>query len=286
MTGLHNRLADPRPIIMGILNTTPDSFSDGGRFGDPGLAVAHAARLVEEGADVIDVGGESTRPGAEPVGEAEQIARVIPVIEALRQGLPASVLISIDTTRAAVAAAALDVGADFINDVSAGRDDPAMFALAAGRAAPMVLMHMQGTPKTMQEAPHYVDAVSEILAFLLERAAAAQAAGIPGERILLDPGIGFGKRREDNLRLMAGLQRFVATGYPVLLGASRKRFMGAICHEMRPERLVAATVATTALGVMAGVRVFRVHDVRENRQAADVTHAIREADAQEPEMDG
>jgi dihydropteroate synthase len=284
MTGLKQRLADPRPIIMGILNTTPDSFSDGGRFDDPGLAVAHAARLVEEGADIIDVGGESTRPGAEPVGEAEQIARVIPVIEALRRGLPASLLVSIDTTRAAVASAALDAGADFINDVSAGRDDPAMFALAARRRAPMVLMHMQGTPKTMQDAPHYADAVSEILAFLLERAAAAQAAGIPGERILLDPGIGFGKRREDNLRLMAGLQRFVATGYPVLLGTSRKRFMGAICHETRPERLVAATVATTALGVMAGVRVFRVHDVRENRQAADVTHAIREADA--PVMDG
>lgn len=276
MTPLKNRLSDPSPLIMGILNVTPDSFSDGGLFNDPFRAQAQALRMVEEGADIIDVGGESTRPGSDPVAVATQIERVVPIIEVLRGVVPAETVISIDTTRTKVASAALDAGAGMINDVSAGRGDPAMLALAAARGVPIVLMHMQGTPKTMQERPHYADVVQEVLDFLLERATAAQAAGIPRDRILLDPGIGFGKRREDNLMLIARLDRFVATGYPILLGTSRKRFMGAVCHEARPENLVAATVATTALGVMAGVRVFRVHDVRENRQAADVTHAIRQ----------
>ena len=259
---------------MGILNATPDSFSDGGRFLDPQQALQHALKMVEEGADIIDVGGESTRPGAEPVSPAEQIARVVPIVAALRRQLPEDFPISADTTRAEVAAAALGAGADLINDVSAGRDDPEMLPLVAERGAAIVLMHMQGTPKTMQESPSYQAVVEEVLTFLLQRAQAAQAAGVAKENIILDPGIGFGKRRNDNLLLMANLKRFVETGYTVLLGTSRKRFMGAICNEDRPRQLVAATVATTALGVMAGVRIFRVHDVRENRQAADVTQAI------------
>ncbi len=268
-----------KPLIMGILNATPDSFSDGGLFTDLESASRHALEMVSQGADIIDVGGESTRPGAEPVDAAEQIARVVPVLEALRRSLPGETLISIDTTKAEVAAATLSAGADFINDVTAGRDDPKLMPLAAERGAPIVLMHMQGTPKTMQDEPRYDDVVSEVLAFLLERAEMARAAGIPGKNIILDPGIGFGKRKADNLRLMANLNRFAATGYTLLLGTSRKRFMGAVCNETRPSGLVAATVATTALGVMAGFGIFRVHDVKENRQAADVSFAIKQAGA-------
>lgn len=264
-----------RPLIMGILNVTPDSFSDGGRHVAREEALASGLRMVEEGADILDVGGESTRPGADPVAPEEQIARVVPVITALRAALP-TMPISIDTTSAAVADAAIEAGADMINDVAAGRDDPQMLALAASAGVPIALMHMQGTPKTMQDAPQYHDVVVEVLTFLLERAAAAEMAGVPSERILLDPGIGFGKRRDDNLDLIAALGRFVATGFPILLGTSRKRFMGSICNETVPERLMPATVATTAIGALKGVRVFRVHDVRENRQAADVAHAIRE----------
>lgn len=279
MTGL-KKLKQQKPLIMGILNVTPDSFSDGGLFVDPERALRHALQMVEDGADIIDVGGESTRPGAEPVSAADQIARVVPIIEALRRAVPEDVLISVDTTRSEVAAAALNAGADLINDVSAGRDDPGMFALVAERGVPIALMHMLGKPETMQDNPRYGAVVEEVLAFLQERAAAAQAAGIAKENIILDPGIGFGKRKEDNLVLMANLSRFAETGYAVLLGTSRKRFMGAVCNETRPQELVAATVATTALGVMAGVRIFRVHDVRENRQAADVTDAIRLAGSQ------
>lgn len=270
-------LAQDRPLIMGILNVTPDSFSDGGLYDDAEQAVRRGVFMAGEGADVIDVGGESTRPGSGPVEAAVQIARVVSVIERLRVLLPERMSISIDTTQAAVARAALAAGADFINDVSAGRDDPDMLPLAAAERAPIVLMHMQGTPATMQERPHYGDVVGEVLAFLMERAAAAENAGVPCESILLDPGIGFGKRRDDNLKLMAYLDRFVAAGYPVLLGTSRKRFMGAVCGETEPAALVPATVATTALGVSAGVKLFRVHDVKENRQAADVAAAIRRA---------
>jgi dihydropteroate synthase len=268
---------DQRPLIMGILNATPDSFSDGGRYTELELALAHGLKMAEEGADIIDVGGESTRPGSDPVEGKEQIARVAPLIEALRATLPPEALISIDTTRAGVAAAALEAGAGWINDVSAGRDDPEILSLAAERGVPLVLMHMQGTPKTMQDAPRYDSVVDEVLGFLEERVETALARGVAAGRIILDPGIGFGKRREDNLALMANLERFAATGFPILLGTSRKRFMGSLCRDAAPHELVAATVATTAIGVMAGVRVFRVHDVRENRQAADISDAIRRA---------
>jgi dihydropteroate synthase len=276
MNRLPERLAGDAPLLMGILNVTPDSFSDGGRHFALEAALQQAGTMLTEGADILDVGGESTRPGSEPVGAAEQMRRVLPVIEAIRREWP-ECCISVDTRHAAVGEAALDAGADLINDVSAGRDDTGMFPLVAARGVPIVLMHMQGTPQTMQDNPYYTDVVREVLAFFRERIDAARAAGIPNKQIILDPGIGFGKRKQDNLDLLANLDRFVALGYPVLLGASRKRFMGAICRETEPAALIPATVATTALGVMAGIRIFRVHDVRENRQAADIAAAVRAA---------
>jgi dihydropteroate synthase len=227
--------------------------------------------------DIIDIGGESTRPGSDSVAAAEQIQRVVPVIAAIRQQLSPDVLISIDTTSSDVAKAALAAGANMINDISAGRDDQALLALAAATDTPIILMHSQGKPKTMQDNPCYEDAVQEVLAALQACIDAALKAGIKKENIAIDPGIGFGKRKLDNLDLLAHLDVFVATGYPVLLGASRKRFMGAICDVSEPSELVTATAVTTALGVMAGVRMFRVHDVKENRQAADVAFAIRQS---------
>ena len=263
-----------RPLIMGILNVTPDSFSDAGQFQVVDQAVNHARRMLAEGADIIDVGGESTRPGSERVDVTEQKARVIPVIESIHAEFP-DAIISIDTTLSDVAESALAAGAGMINDVSAGRDDAGMFELIADRNCPYCLMHMQGTPGTMQDDPSYDDVVEEIKAFLLERAEAAIAAGVDKTNIILDPGIGFGKSRDHNLVLMANLGVFVATGYPILLGASRKRFMGSICEGSRPDELVAATCATTVIGLQAGVRIFRVHDVKENRQALDVAwHVI------------
>lgn len=265
---------EERPLIMGILNVTPDSFSDGGQFQAVDQAVNHALRMLGEGADIIDIGGESTRPGSERVDVAEQTARVVPVIETIHAEIPGAI-ISIDTTLSGVAESALAAGARMINDISAGREDTGMFELVADRNCPYCLMHMQGTPGTMQDDPGYDDVVEEIKAFLLERADAAIAAGVDKTNIILDPGIGFGKTREHNLVLMANLKAFVDIGYPVLLGASRKRFMGSICEGSRPDELVAATCATTVIGLQAGVRIFRVHDVKENRQALDVAwHVI------------
>ncbi|MGJ0431377.1 dihydropteroate synthase [Methylobacter sp.] len=266
-----------KPLIMGILNVTPDSFSDGGQYSDVDAAVRQARRMLDEGADIIDIGGESTRPGSEPVAADEQIRRVVPVVEAIRQQVSADIPISIDTTLSAVAKAALEAGADIINDISAGRDDETLLALAAETDAPIILMHSQGTPKTMQDNPYYDDVVQEVLAALHRQIDAALKAGIRRERIAIDPGIGFGKRRQDNIDLLAHLDAFVATGYPVLLGTSRKRFMGAICAVSEPSELVTATAVTTALGIMAGVQIFRVHDIRENRQAADVAWAIKQS---------
>jgi len=264
-----------KPLIMGILNVTPDSFSDGGKYSTVGAAALQAEKMLADGADIIDIGGESTRPGSDPVPAPEQIRRVVPVIEAIK-GVSAKLLISIDTTLAEVAEAALGAGADMINDVSGGTGDARMLALAARLDAPIVLMHSLGTPKTMQDNPTYDDVVGEVVASLRGRVEAALAAGIKKERILIDPGIGFGKRRQDNLDLLAHLDAFVGLGWPVLLGASRKRFMGSLCHVEEPAELVTATAVTTALGVMAGVKLFRVHDVKENRQAADVAWAIKQ----------
>ncbi len=271
--------AGERPVLFGILNLTPDSFSDGGRFAGPAEALAHGLRMAREGAQVIDVGGESTRPGAERLAAREQIRRTGAVIRRLREQLPAEVAISIDTSLADVARAALEAGAVIINDISAGRDDPELFRLAATARCPLVLMHMRGEPKTMNAQAVYADVRTEVRAFLQERGRAAQAAGVRAENIAIDPGIGFGKRRAHNLALLADLPRLAGLGYPVLLGTSRKRFMGDICGRAEPRELVPATCATTALGVLAGVRMFRVHDVKENRQAADVAWAIRRAGA-------
>jgi dihydropteroate synthase len=264
-----------KPLIMGILNVTPDSFSDGGLYLRVNEAVTQASQMLAAGADILDIGGESTRPGSDSVSAALQIERVVPVIEAIRQQLSNDVLISIDTTLSAVAEAALNAGATIINDISAGLHDAQMFTLAAVREVPIILMHMQGAPKSMQDNPHYEDVVTEVIGHLQRRIAAALHAGIKAHNIAIDPGIGFGKRKQDNLQLLAHLQRFVDSGYPVLLGTSRKRFMGTICSVSEPAELVTATAVTTALGVMAGVKVFRVHDVKENRQALDVAWAIK-----------
>ena len=264
-----------KPLIMGILNVTPDSFSDGGKFSDVNAAISQVKRMISEGVDIIDIGGESTRPGSEPVSPAEQQQRVIPVIKAIRQTLNSDILISIDTTSSRVAKAALEAGADIINDVSAGLEDPEILKVAATFQVPIILMHRQGTPKTMQDNPYYDDVVPEVINTLLTQIASAIQSGIKKENILIDPGIGFGKRKQDNLELLAHLDKFVALGFPVLLGTSRKRFMGTICNVTEPAELVTATAVTTALGVMAGVQLFRVHDVKENRQAADVAWAIK-----------
>lgn len=265
-----------KPQLMGILNVTPDSFSDGGKYTGVAAAIRQAETMLAEGADIIDVGGESTRPGSDPVVADEQIRRVVPVITAIRTN-NSSVKISIDTTLSQVAAAALDAGAGIINDVSAGRGDAGMLAFAATTQAPIILMHMQGTPKTMQDQPHYDDVLAEVTAALQQRIAAALAAGVLPGNIVIDPGIGFGKDKQDNIDLLAHLSRFVDLGYPVLLGTSRKRFMGSICNVSEPAELVTATAVTTALGVMAGVQMFRVHDVKANRQAIDVAWAIKQA---------
>ena len=258
---------------MGILNLTPDSFSDGGHFKDPEDALIHALNMVNEGADIIDIGGESTRPGSDRINAGEQKKRVLPVISALRKQLP-EMRISIDTTLGEVAEAAITAGAGMINDISAGRDDPDMVKIVADCQCPYIIMHMQGSPGTMQDNPVYTDVVNEIRDFLLTRVDVMRTAGVRSENIIIDPGIGFGKTKEHNLALIANLHRFVDTGYPVLLGASRKRFMGSLCAGVTPAQLTAATCATTALGVAAGVKMFRVHDVRENRQAADVAYGI------------
>ncbi len=282
MTQLIRLLDGKDPLIMGILNVTPDSFSDGGWYSDLSAALSRVHAMRDEGADIIDVGGESTRPGAVCVDEDIQLARIIPVIEGLRsqfQHASSSFpLISIDTTRARVAEHAINAGAALVNDVSAGADDPQMFSLVARLGVPIVLMHRRGSSMTMQDNPTYHNVVQEVYDFLSERAKSAMAAGVSKENILVDPGIGFGKTRDHNLKLLAHLNRFVKDlGYPVLLGASRKRFMGALCDEADPGELLGATISTTSLGVLSGVKVFRVHDVKANRQAAIVTRAVMEA---------
>lgn len=266
------------PKIMGILNVTPDSFSDGGRYQGLEAALQQVQLMREEGVDIIDIGGESTRPGSQPVAADEQIRRVVPVIRAIRDLYP-ELPISIDTTLSAVAQAAVEAGALMVNDVSAGEEDPAILPLVAELKVPIVLMHRQGTPATMQDNPYYDKVVDEVLMALQRRVDVALQAGIDAGQIALDPGIGFGKRRQDNLELLAHLDRLVALGFPVLLGTSRKRFMGGLCEVTEPNELVTATAATTALGVMSGVKLFRVHDVKANRQAMQVAWAIKNAHA-------
>src|SRR3954453_23528951 len=255
---------------MGVLNVTPDSFSDGGDFLDPDGALAHGTRLAGEGADIIDVGGESPRPGAEPVPEHVERERVLPVIEALA-GRTASRL-SIDTSKAGVARAALEAGASFVNDVTALRGDPALAEVVAGTGADVCLVHMLGEPRTMQDDPHYEDVVAEVRAFLEQRLELAVAAGIAEKRVWLDPGIGFGKTLEHNLDLIRRLDEIVAIGRPVVFGASRKRFLGRLTG--RPEReRGAATIAANVLAFERGASMFRVHDVAATRDALQVAAA-------------
>lgn len=263
-----------RPLVMGVLNTTPDSFSDGGRYADTGAALRHAARMVEEGADLIDVGGESTRPGAMPVSIADERARILPVVRRLKAEL--SVPVSIDTRKAEVAMAALDEGADVVNDVSA-LGDPRMAGVVEAAEAGVVLMHMRGTPRTMQADPRYDDVVREVTAGLGLALRRACDAGIDIGRIVLDPGIGFGKTAGHNLEIIARLDEFAALGRPVLLGPSRKAFLGGLLGGVPPEERGVGTAAACVAGLLRGARIFRVHDVHPVRQALDVAGAIQRA---------
>ncbi|WP_129778965.1 dihydropteroate synthase [Peristeroidobacter soli] len=261
------------PIVMGILNVTPDSFSDGGRFIDVSRAVDHALRMIEQGAGMIDVGGESTRPGAADVSEAEEIRRVVPVIEALvaRTSIP----LSIDTSKAAVMSAAVAAGASLINDVRALQEPGALDAAARTDAA-VCLMHMQGQPRTMQHEPRYDDVVGEVTAFLEQRAEACQAAGIGRDRLVLDPGIGFGKRLEHNLALLAHLPELGRSGLPLLVGVSRKSMFQALLGRPVEQRLAGGLAVATA-AVLAGAGILRVHDVAETVDAVKVAQALRAA---------
>jgi len=270
------RLEVQLPCIMGILNVTPDSFSDGGRFTELDVAAAQGVAMARDGAAIVDVGGESTRPGSDRVPLDEELARVLPVLERLRAETTA--VLSIDTYKAEVARRALAAGATWVNDVSSLRMDPDMVEVVAEAGCPVILMHMQGEPKTMQHDPHYDDVVDEVRAFLEERMAFAVAHGVDEEQLLIDPGIGFGKTAAHNLILLRELGKLKELGRPVVLGASRKRFLGAILGAEPGGRLT-GTVASTVVALMNGADVVRVHDVRENFEALRVVLALREADA-------
>ena len=247
----------PDPVVMGVVNVTPDSFSDGGSWLAPDAAIAHGNDLAVQGASILDIGGESTRPGAQPVPEDEELRRVLPVLEGLAGGRPR---LSIDTSKAAVAAAALDAGATIVNDVTALRGDVAMARLVAERGCEVVLMHMLGQPRTMQDAPRYDDVVADVRGFLAERVRYAQSQGIAAERIWLDPGIGFGKTTDHNLELLARLDELLDLGRPIVIGTSRKTFLG--------------TIATNVLALARGASVFRVHDVAAVRDALLAAAAV------------
>jgi dihydropteroate synthase len=259
---------------MGILNVTPDSFSDGGRFLNPEKALVQARGMIESGADLLDIGGESTRPGAQAVGLQQELDRVLPVIERLRA--ESEIPLSIDTNKAAVAAAAMASGANFINDISGLQFDGEMAQVAARSGAGLFLMHTPGRPATMQQQTGYQNLLAEVIAFLQQAAATAMAAGVERSFIAFDPGIGFGKNIYGNLALLKHLDLLVACGYPVLLGTSRKSFIGQILDLPEPSARLAGTLASLALGVERGARIFRVHDVRPAREAALVAWAIRE----------
>lgn len=274
---LRDRTLTPgRPaLVMGIVNATPDSFSDGGLFAAPDAAIAHGLELVRSGADLLDVGGESSRPGAAPVPVHEELARVIPVVRALAAAT--DVPISVDTTKAAVADAALAAGAHVVNDVRALTGDPAMAEVVRRHGAGIVLMHMQGTPQTMQLAPHYGDVVAEVFDYLQTRLQAAAAAGIDEDRVVLDPGIGFGKASRHNLLLLAHLARLGELGRPVLLGVSRKGFLGRLLDRPVDRRLAASLAAACHALVTGGAQILRVHDVAETKDAVRVIAALEEA---------
>ena len=270
--GKELKLGD-RTYVMGVVNVTPDSFSDGGKFYEIDRAVERARELINAGADIIDIGGESTRPFSDPIPPEEELKRTIPVIEAIRNF--SDIPISIDTTKAEVARRALAAGADMVNDVSALRFDPEMVKVVAEHGVPVVLMHMLGTPKTMQQNPHYDCLFGEILAFLQERIQFAVKGGVSREQIIIDPGIGFGKTVTHNLRLIRDLDVFNILERPILLGLSRKRFIGAILNRPVEERELGTAVANT-IGIMAGAHIVRVHDVAFQIDAIRMTDAIRE----------
>ena len=262
----------PQPaLVMGIVNVTPDSFSDGGQFLEAEAAVAHALELVAQGAEIIDIGGESTRPRATPIAEAEELHRVMPVLE--RLAVRVRVPISIDTTKPAVARAALEAGASIVNDVAANRSDDAMWRVVAAARASYVCLHMQGTPQTMQAQPRYDNVTSEVTDFFLERLQRLRDCGITPEQTILDPGIGFGKTLEHNLELLGALRSFTALGRPVLLGVSRKSFMGELLGAGAAERLPAA-LACASLAIEAGVQLIRAHEVGATIQAIRMAEAL------------
>jgi dihydropteroate synthase len=263
------------PRIMGILNVTPDSFSDGGEWFDFDEAVQHGRALVAEGADILDVGGESTRPGAAPVALDEELRRVVPVIRVLRE---VGAQLSVDTMKLTVAEAAVEAGATFVNDVTAFRHEPELAGFVADRGCDCCLMHMLGEPRTMQDDPRYDDVVDDVRAFLEERAEFAVGEGVREERIMVDPGIGFGKTLDHNLELLRRLDEIVAVGFPVVVGTSRKSFLGRLTGREDPHDRIAATVATTVLALERGAAVFRVHDVAPTKDALTVATATLRAD--------
>jgi dihydropteroate synthase len=263
------------PRIMGILNVTPDSFSDGGEWFAFDQAVEHGRALVAEGADILDIGGESTRPGAAPVALDEELRRVVPVIRILRE---VGAQLSVDTMKLTVAEAAVEAGASFVNDVTAFRHEPEIAGFVADRGCDCCLMHMLGEPRTMQDDPRYEDVVDDVRAFLEERAEFAVGEGVREERIMVDPGIGFGKTLDHNLELLRRLDEIVAVGFPVVVGTSRKSFLGRLTGRDDPHDRVAATVATTVLALERGAAVFRVHDVAPTKDALTVATATLRAD--------
>jgi dihydropteroate synthase len=261
-----------RTVVMGILNITPDSFYDGGHRKDPCQAIADGVAMVEAGAEILDIGGESTRPGARPVAAAEELARVLPVLRGLRSEV--KVPISVDTYKSEVAQATLDAGADIVNDISALRFDADMVTVVARERVPLVLMHMQGTPRTMQAEPRYGDVVGEVRAFLAAQAAMAVERGVAADAVILDPGIGFGKNLDHNLELLRNLPLLAALGHPLLVGASRKAFIGKILNAEPADRLEGSLAAAVA-AVLGGANILRVHDVRQTVRAARVGDALR-----------
>jgi dihydropteroate synthase len=262
----------PRPLVMGIVNVTPDSFSDGGRFAPTDAAIEHGVNLAAEGADLLDIGGESSRPGSKPVPLDEELARVVPVVRELASRV--SIPISVDTTKAEVARQTLAAGASIINDITAGLGDPAIAGVVSDAGAGVVLMHMRGTPETMQQSPAYVDVVQEVSDFLGERVRAWVAAGVPAERIAIDPGIGFGKTYDHNVALLRQLDAIAAIGRPVLLGVSRKGFVGAISGRPVTERLAGSLAAACYCVAHGTAQILRVHDVAATVDAAKVLGAL------------
>ncbi len=269
--GSHKIVIQSNPLVMGVLNVTPDSFSDGGTYVTVAQAVDHARQMQAQGADIIDIGAESSRPGAEPINEREELRRLIPVVEAVRKVVPLP--ISVDTTKAAVARSAIQAGAVIVNDISALQGDPVMARLVAETGVAVVLMHMQGTPQTMQQSPRYGNVVEEVTAFLQQRAQVAIACGIRPSQIVLDPGFGFGKLQEHNLHMLAEFETFTTLGYPVLAGVSRKQFIGNLIRQPVHEREF-GNAGAVAVAVLKGAHIIRVHDVRAMKDTATVVSAI------------